>query len=77
MSRTLAWLLAATAVVASSPALDAQDTSTEELVAKLEEKLAKPFVAEGLWLLDYEAALAQASAEGKLVFVYYTRSYAP
>jgi hypothetical protein len=77
MSRTLACLITATACVASSPALLAQDSSPEELVAKLEEKLAKPFVAEGPWMLDYEAALAQASAEDKLLFVYYTRSYAP
>lgn len=77
MSRTLACLLAATACVASSPTLAAQDSSPQELAAKLEEKLAKPFVADGPWMLDYEAALARASAEDKLLFVYYTRSYAP
>ena len=78
MSRTLALSLAAVAVAAPLAAAAApQDQTREQLVALFEEKLAKPFAAEGPWMVDYEAALTRAQAEGKLLFVYYTRSYAP
>ena len=43
---------------------------------RLEKKLAKPFVKKAPWVLDYEAALAAAKREKKLLFAYFTRSYA-
>lgn len=47
-----------------------------ELVEKYEKKIAKPFVAHGGWIVDYDAAMARADAEKKFVFAYFTRSYA-
>ncbi len=48
-----------------------------KLQAKYEKKIAKDFVSYGNWMLDYDAARAKAKAEGKLLFTYFTRSYAP
>jgi hypothetical protein len=47
-----------------------------ELLEKYEKKIAKPFVAHGGWIVDYDAALAKAEAEKKMIFAYFTRSYA-
>ncbi|MDJ0975740.1 MAG: hypothetical protein QNJ98_14865 [Planctomycetota bacterium] len=44
--------------------------------AKYEEKIAKPFVAHGAWVLDYDEARERAAKEQKLIFAYFTRSYA-
>lgn len=48
-----------------------------ELQQKYEAKIAKPFVAHGGWVLDYDEARARAEKEQKLLFVYFTRSYSP
>ncbi|MFK5955914.1 MAG: hypothetical protein QM477_05655 [Planctomycetota bacterium] len=53
----------------------AQDTA--DLQAKLDAKLAKSFVTYGNWILDYDQARQIAKDQGKLIFVYFTRSYAP
>jgi len=55
----------------STPAL--AQTSEE----KLAEKMAKPFVSNAAWETDYDKACERAAADGKLVFAYFTRSYAP
>ncbi|PCJ51588.1 MAG: hypothetical protein COA70_13965 [Planctomycetota bacterium] len=57
----------------------AQDVVPEvdPLQVKLEAKLAKSFVAHGNWVLDYDEAKKIAKEEGKLLFVYFTRSYSP
>ena len=44
---------------------------------KLAEKMAKPFVQNAAWETDYEAACKKAATDGKLIFAYFTRSYAP
>lgn len=49
----------------------------ETLESKLEHKLAKSFVTHGNWILDYDEARKIAKEEGKLIFVYFTRSYSP
>ena len=49
----------------------------ETLESKLENKLAKSFVTHGNWILDYDEAREIAKKEGKLIFVYFTRSYSP
>jgi len=46
-----------------------------ELEAKYEEKISKPFVAHGGWIVDYDDALARAEKEKKFIFAYFTRSY--
>ena len=47
-----------------------------ELAKKLEEKLAKPFLGVAKWTTDYDGARARAKEEHKLIFTYFTRSYA-
>ncbi len=53
----------------------AQDV--DPLQAKLDKKLAEPWVAKGGWVLDLEEAKARAAKENKLIFAYFTRSYSP
>jgi hypothetical protein len=62
----------ALALVALAPALLAQS-----LQEKLDAKLQEPFAKNCAWVLDYDDALAQAKASGKLILGYFTRSYAP
>ena len=57
------------------PAAAPQDQAT--LKANLDKKLAEDFVESGGWVLDYKEAREQAAKEKKLLFVYFTRSYAP
>ncbi|MDA0666374.1 MAG: hypothetical protein O3A95_07095 [Planctomycetota bacterium] len=59
----------------AAPAVAQEDV--DPLQTKLEAKLAKSFVAHGNWILDYDEARKIAKEEGKLIFVYFTRSYSP
>jgi len=55
----------------------AQESDEQKrLKEKHEKKAAAKFVSFGKWVLDYDQARARASAEGKLIFAYFTRSYA-
>ncbi len=56
--------------------LPAQDKSQEELTKLRAEKLAKPVFEKAPWLTDYDKAREQAKKENKLLFTYFTRSYA-
>ncbi|HYC77814.1 MAG TPA: hypothetical protein VEI02_09320 [Planctomycetota bacterium] len=53
-----------------------QSKSQEELVKLRDEKLQKEFLKKADWTTDYDAAKARAMKEGKLIFAYFTRSYA-
>ncbi len=67
-------------LVAQLPLLALQATSDEKQAKyrkNLQAKLAKKFVKSGSWLLDYKTAKARAAKEDKLLFVYFTRSFAP
>ena len=44
---------------------------------KLQEKLKAPFLKNAAWELDYDAALKKAKGGNKILFAYFTRSYAP
>ncbi|MEZ6188839.1 MAG: thioredoxin family protein [Planctomycetota bacterium] len=70
MTRTVAPLLGAL-FLAVSP------TFGQDLEAKLKEKLAHPWIQEQGWITDYDEAMAQAKESGKLIFGYFSRSYAP
>jgi len=70
---TTASLLALLAAPAFSQGTDLQ----AEYRAKYKKKVAAKFVTDGGWIVDYDAALVKARAEGKLIFAYFTRSYAP
>lgn len=53
------------------------DAYQAEMQTKFDQKMEKPFIAYGGWLTDYAQAREIAKQEGKLLFVYFTRSYAP
>ena len=60
-----------------SAALPAQNQpSQEQLVTLRTEKLAKEVFKKADWVMDYDKARAQAKSSGKLIFTYFTRSYA-
>lgn len=63
------------AVLATTFAVAAQDQ--ESLIQKRDAKLAEDWVGNASWTTNFEAALAEAKSSGKLVFAYFTRSYAP
>jgi hypothetical protein len=43
---------------------------------KLEEKLKESWLVDGGWIADYDKAREEAKKSGKLIFAYFTRSYA-
>jgi len=49
----------------------------QSLEERLEEKLKKPFVTNAAWVLEFDAAKRQARESGKVIFAYFTRSFAP
>ena len=67
--------LVAAALVASAFGQTQYDQA--KMQAEYEKKIAKEFVSFGGWTTDYDAARAKAKAEGKLLFTYFSRSYAP
>ena len=73
---TLVVLSATLSIVLLLAAVGVQPAWAEgELEAKYEAKIAKPFVAHGGWIVDYDEALARAEKEKKFIFTYFTRSY--
>ncbi len=51
--------------------------SQEELIERRDAKMAEEFIQNANWILDYDAARAQAKNSGKPIFAYFTRSFAP
>lgn len=51
--------------------------SQDDLKERFEAKLKKPFLSAAPWITDYDAAKKDALESGKLIFGYFTRSYAP
>ena len=43
---------------------------------KLEKKLKEPWLVEGGWITDFDKAQEEAKKSGKLIFAYFSRSYA-
>jgi hypothetical protein len=68
-----AWIAALFAAVPG--ALWAQGNQ-EELVKKRDKKLAEEWVKNANWITDYTKAREEAKKAGKLIFAYFTRSYA-
>ncbi|MBL8724049.1 MAG: hypothetical protein JNK49_08380 [Planctomycetes bacterium] len=65
------------AKLTAPPAAEAkQGPSQAELVELRTKKLAKPVFQKAPWVMDYDQARQQAKQEGKLLFTYFTRSYA-
>ncbi len=57
--------------------LPAQDKEQERLIRQREQKLKANFLKKADWITDYDQARAKAKQEDKMIFVYFTRSYAP
>ncbi len=72
MKRTMPLLGAGLSVLLLAAAARAGD-----LEDKLDEKLKKDFVGNAAWTTDFDAAKAKAKETGKVIFAYFTRSYAP
>ena len=49
----------------------------QSLEEKYQAKLKEPFLAKAGWFTDYDKAREEAKKSKKLIFVYFTRSYAP
>lgn len=63
--------------VAGILALLATVGRAEDLEANLQAKLARPFVENAAWIMDYDAAIQASKVSQRLVFAYFTRSYQP
>lgn len=64
------------APVKIQPAPQAKQKGQDELIAERDKKLAKEFLKAGGWLTDYDKAREEAKKSGKLLFTYFSRSYA-
>ena len=51
--------------------------AAQSMEARLEKKLTGGFVKNAAWEQDYDVALRRSTESGKLIFAYFTRSYAP
>jgi hypothetical protein len=66
-------LALALALAAATPALARQD---KELEKKRDELLAEDWLKKADWITDYDKARDEAKKSGKVIFAYFTRSYA-
>lgn len=58
------------------PAQNRPQPSQDDLKTLRKEKMAKPVFQKAAWVTDYDKAREQAKKENKLLFTYFTRSYA-
>ncbi len=75
MKRWIPVLIAIGGLLGLCAVAAAQDP-VDPLQEKLEKKLGSAFLKKADWQTDYDKALAKAKEGGKLVFAYFTRSYA-
>ena len=59
------------------PAPKVEAAQAEEFRKRFEAYMRKDYLTKAPWVLDYAEARARARREKKLIFVYFTRSYAP
>lgn len=72
--RSLVRVSAASLALALALSSTVQAQSFED---KYKAKLESPFVKNAAWVTDYDEARKQAKEGNKLIFAYFTRSYAP
>ena len=65
------WLVLSVA----GPLFARQDEAS--LAEKRDQKLKSAFLKNAEWLTDYDEARRKAGEDGKAIFAYFTRSYAP
>lgn len=70
-------LLGALALMATASVPAFAQGNDEAMKAKKAKKLAAGWVTNNPWVQDYDAAMAKAEESNKLIFGYFTRSYAP
>jgi hypothetical protein len=70
-------LLPVAALLATLLPAQRQERSQDEYKRLRDETLAKEVFKKAPWLQDYDKARETAKTEGKLIFAYFTRSYAP
>ncbi len=63
--------------LATGIAAQGTDSKQQALVDKHKKKLASEFLKKAAWFTDYDKARAAAKKSDKLMFGYFTRSYAP
>ena len=68
-------ICAALLAIAFTPDLTAQPGQAD-LIAERAKKLAKPVFQKADWIFDYDQARAEAKKQQKLLFTYFTRSFA-
>ncbi len=73
----LSQMIFAPALLGLALAAPAAAQDQEALKAKYQDKLAKEFISHGGWITDYDEARKTAKEQGKLIFVYFSRSYSP
>lgn len=76
MTRLPLFAVGLAAALAWAPALPAQE-DVDALKEMYQHKLELPFLKAGGWSTDFDQARALAKEQGKLVFVYFSRSYSP
>ncbi|MCK6459100.1 MAG: hypothetical protein L6Q95_04315 [Planctomycetes bacterium] len=57
--------------------LVAAAAAEDPLEERLAEKLGKPFARNAAWVRSFAGAKEQAAGNGKVIFAYFSRSYAP
>ena len=67
----------AAVVIGLAASAMAQDDRAAQMQANYDAKMKKDFVKNATWHTDWAKAKEQAGKEGKLIFAYFTRSYAP
>lgn len=70
-------LMASAVVCLALAAPAAAQADQAKMQKNLESKMAKDFISNAGWITDYDEARKIAKEEGKLIFVYFTRSYSP
>ena len=49
----------------------------DAMVEKRDKKLQQPFLKNAKWITDYDDAMKSAASQNRIIFGYFTRSYAP
>lgn len=69
----LRWGALVVALLLAIPSLGFADSLEE----RRDKKLQSAFLKQAPWFTDYDKARAEAAKAGKLIFAYFSRSYAP
>lgn len=73
MKRVAASLLGALLLVGG---LATPAAAQDDLQGKLDKKLAEAWIKDPAWITDYDEAKKKSAETGKVIFAYFTRSYA-